>query len=198
MEKETEIVIEEGKEREIAESLKTALQNERDEKKALKAKIAELESAQKEIVKAPEVAPKEEVKEPEKVDVTALVKEEVKKESFSQDVSRNIVALASDNAEAEQMRKFLSDFKGEEKDAVRLAKMAKAAVNADSFIGDVGAMASQTGMLSVKSGGTRPATSETDVEVTETQYAHMRALGYKTKEDMKKALKALAEYENRK
>lgn len=195
MEKETEIVIEEGKEKEIAESLKTALQNERDEKKALKAKIAELESA----AKAPEVLPaKEEVKEPEKVDVAALVKDEVKKESFSQDVSRNIVALASDEAEAEQMRKFLSDFKGEEKDAVRLAKMAKAAVNADSFIGDVGAMASQTGMLSVKSGGTRPAASETDIEVTETQYAHMRALGYKTKEDMKKALKALAEYENRK
>lgn len=195
MENETEVVIEEGKEREIAESLKTALQNEREGSKALKARIAELESAQK----APEVIPqKEEVKEPEKVDVTALVKEEVKKESFSQDVSRNIVALASDEAEAEQMRKFLSDFKGEEKDAVRLAKMAKAAVNADSFIGDVGAMASQTGMLSVKSGGTRPVASETDVEVTETQFAHMRALGYKTKEDMKKALKALAEYTNSK
>lgn len=195
MEKETEIVIEEGKEKEITESLKTALQNEREGNKALKAKIAELESA----AKTPEVLPaKEEVKEPEKVDVTAIVKEEVEKQSFSQDVSRNIVALASDEAEAEQMRKFLSDFKGEEKDAVRLAKMAKAAVNADSFIGDVGAMASQTGMLSVKSGGTRPAASETDIEVTETQYAHMRALGYKTKEDMKKALKALAEYENRK
>ena len=195
MESETEIVIEEGKEREIAESLKTALQNERDEKKVLKAKIAELESA----TKTPEVPPvKGEAKEPEKVDVTAIVKEEVKKESFSQDVARNIVALASDEAEAEQMRKFLSSFSGEEKDAVRLAKMAKAAVNADSFIGDVGAMASQTGMLSVKSGGTRPAASETDVEVTETQYAHMRALGYKTKEDMKKALKALEEYNNSK
>lgn len=195
MEKETEIVIEEGKEREIAESLKTALQKERDEKKALKEKLAELESAKKEPEKLPA---KEEVKEPEKVDVAALVKEEVKKESFSQDIARNIVALASDEAEAEHMRKFLSAYSGEEKDAVRLAKMAKAAVNADSFIGDVGAMASQTGMLSVKSGGTRPAASEADVEVTETQYAHMRALGYKTKEDMKKALKALEEYNNRK
>lgn len=200
MEKETEevIEIEEGKEKEVAESLKVALQKEREEKKTLKEKLAQLEKAPKE----PEAQKPEEKKEPEKApeapDVATLVKDAVKKETFDADVSRNIIALATNEEEATKMREFLDAYKGSENDAIKLAKMAKAAVNADSFIGDVGSMAANAGMLSPKGTGFRPTAIADEIEISEDQFMHMRALGYKDRESMKKAIKALEEYNSRK
>jgi len=47
--------------------------------------------------------------------------------------------------------------------------MAKAAVNADSFIGDVGSMAQNAGMLSPKGTGYRPSPAADEIEISEEQ-----------------------------
>lgn len=200
MENETEevIEIEEGKEKEVAESLKVALQKEREEKKTLKERIAQLEKDSKEPEAPKPAEPNEPVKESQTPDLATLVKDTVKKETFDADVSRNIVALATNEEEAAKMREFLSSFSGAETDAVKLAKMAKAAVNADSFIGDVGSMAQNAGMLSPKGTGYRPTALTEEIEIGEEQFMHMRALGYKDKESMRNAIKALEEYNSRK
>lgn len=197
MDKDTELELDniDTKGEEVAESLKVALQKERDEKKALKERLAALEKEKLDGPQREEL--KAEPKKEEQVDVKALVTETVKAESFTQEVKRNVLTLAQNEEEASKMQSFLNAYKGEESDALRLAKMAKAAVNADSFIGDVGAMAQSTGMLSQKGTGARPAPSESEIVITEEQYQHMRALGYKDRESMKAAIKKFEEYQNR-